>query len=447
LGKKEYDWHIGETPPVIDLHSVTKHKVYEEYLMHYIEVLNSNPGIPRFNLTIVDGFSGGGEYLHPDSNEVLEGSPIRMIKAAEAAEALINIKREKSGVTKKITISVNHYFIEKKPCNFEYLENSLSERGFVASNGYKIQTINSTFVDEVDRIITEIKKQKPAGRTLFILDQYGYKDVPFSKIKYIFSQIPNAEVILTFATDWLINYMTSTPQYKKAFESTGLGEMIDIDELLENKFDKEEWRRIVQYELHKAILPLSGAEHYTPFFITSRESKRSFWLIHLSNHHRARDVMTQLHWKLKNHFMHYGGHGFKMFGYDPRNDSEIVGIEDMFNNTEYSFDEIALKQTIESVVGDMPRLINERPDGIRFGDFYKLVANETPATSDILKKASEILIDGNEVEVISESGSSRRSVNTIKDSDILRIPNQGRLITTSGTSLVEMFRKKKGNKK
>jgi len=101
--KKGYDWSLGDTPPVIGLHSITKHRVYEEYLLHYIQVLNSNPLIPEFNLNVIDGFSGGGEYLHPQSREIYEGSPVRLIKAAESAEAAINTRREQAGIKKNLS--------------------------------------------------------------------------------------------------------------------------------------------------------------------------------------------------------------------------------------------------------------------------------------------------------------------------------------------------------
>ena len=222
---------------------------------------------------------------------------------------------------------------------------------------------------------------------------------------------------------------------------------LNIDELLEHKVETKEWRGFVQHELHRAILQLSGAQHYTPFFIVSAKSNRSFWLVHLSNHPRARDVMTQLHWNLKNHFTHYGSHGFKMFGYDPRNDNEISGIDDIFSNTEFSFDEIANEQTLNSLVNEMPELIHNSSEGISFGEFYKNVSNSTPATSEHIRKCAEILIEGKELEIKSIDGKQRRSANTIKDSDIVTIPKQGRLISTNGENLVNLNKKKKDKKK
>ena len=446
MPSKEYDWVLGKSPPPIDLHSITKHRVYEEYLLHYIQVLNSNPLIPHFSLNIIDGFSGGGEYTHPATGSIYEGSPIRLIKSARAAEAAINLKRKENGINKEFELHVNYYFIEKQEQNFAYLTNCINRYGLRNGQRENIEQINSSFVDAVDKVVNEIKKKKKGHRCIFILDQYGYKEVPFQKIQYIFKNLPDAEIILTFATDWLINYMSSDPRYMKALQQTGLHEILDIDEMLDKK-DTNEWRQFVQFQLHQAITKMSGAKHYTPFFIVSDESRRSFWLVHLSNHHRARDVMTQLHWELTNHFSHYGDSGFKMFGYDPRFDNDLTGTIDMFENTDFSFDEMAKEKTLNSIVVELPEIIHDYKDGITFEKFYTLVANTTPASCDHIRQGLEILIEAKEICIKSQDGKERRSANTIKDSDIVTRSKQNRLISNGRSDLVGLSKKKKGKKK
>ena len=110
MAKKEYDWHIGDAPPDIELHSITKHRVYEEYLSHYIQVLNSNPMIPEFRLNLIDGFSGGGIYTHPVTGELHDGSPLRLIKTSEAAEAAVNLNRQNAGMRGGFKLYVKYYF-------------------------------------------------------------------------------------------------------------------------------------------------------------------------------------------------------------------------------------------------------------------------------------------------------------------------------------------------
>lgn len=424
MPKKEHDWHIGDDPPRIKLHSLAKHRVYEEYLIHYIQVLNANPRIPGFSLTLIDGFAGGGVYLDPQDNSHYPGSPLRLIRAAEAAGAAVNTKRQQEGVRTPFELRVEYFFIEKERSNYEYLTKYLSEKGLEPRFNKDIFLLHGKFTERITEIIKYIINSRKNQRCIFFLDQYGYKDVPFDVIRTIFSELPNAEIILTFATDWLINYMSDRDEYRKALQKIGIDQELGIDDLLENKIDNENWRRISQLRLHSAIASKTGAKYYTPFFIVSEKANRSFWLVHLSSHPRARDVMTQLHWRLKNHFTHYGRAGIWMFGYDPVKDKKVIGMDDLFGETEYSFDEHAEGKTMESMVLQLPELIHEFSDGVRFSDLYRRIANTTPATSEHIKEAVGLLFKGKELEILGPKGERRRKASRIADGDILRLHPQ-----------------------
>ena len=70
-------------------------------------------------------------------------------------------------------------------------------------------------------IINDIKsKSKKNGRSIFILDQYGYKDAPIPVIRKIFLSLKKAEVILTFSIDSLIDYLTENNP--KVLQNMGL---------------------------------------------------------------------------------------------------------------------------------------------------------------------------------------------------------------------------------
>lgn len=428
MAKKEYDWRLGDDPPKIELHSLAKHHVYEEYLHHYIQVLNANPKIPASRLTLIDGFAGGGVYRDPRDNSLYTGSPLRLIKAAEAAAATVNIKRQQGGVRNPFELQVDYFFIEKKKTNHKYLNWYLCEQGLKPRINKDIFSWQGQFTKLLPTLISRISSKGKNQRCIFLLDQYGYGEVPFPDIRTIFAQLPLAEIILTFATDWLIDYMSSKPEYLKTIQRIGMDHELDINQLLDAKNDSLQWRQLVQYKLHQTILKLSGAQHYTPFFIVSPEANRSFWLIHLSNHPRARDVMTQLHWRLKNHFAHYGGAGLHMFGYNPMKDEQLIGVDDMFGNSEFSFDETARIRTLEGIVEELPRLIHRFPDGIQFNEFYRLVANQTPATSDHIREGANLLAEVKELEILGPNEERRRKANTITNQDIIRLPQQRFLI-------------------
>lgn len=440
MAKSEYDWHLGEKPPKIGLHSLAKHRVYEEYLTHYIQVLNSNPKIPVFRLTLIDGFAGGGVYSDPQNDSLYPGSPLRLINAAKAAAAAVNIKRQAEGIRLPFELQAEYFFIEKKKSNLEYLNGYLSEQGLGSRLGQDIFSLQGEFTELLQKVIKHIASTGRNRRCIFLLDQYGYGEVPFSDIRTIFSDLPNAEIILTFATDWLINYMSNAPEYLKTLQRIGVD--LDINALLEAKLDTPHWRQLVQFELHRSIKSLSGARHYTPFFIVSKEANRSFWLVHLSNHPRARDVMTQLHWRLKNHFAHYGGSGIRMFGYDPTKDEQVTGLADLFGGTEHSFDETAKTRTLEGVIEELPEFIHQFPDGIQFGELYRLVANTTPATTEHIKEVANLLAQAKELEIVGPNGEHRRTASRISNEDILRIPRQ-KVIFLGHPGLIDLKRHEK----
>ena len=94
MPKKEYDWNVGDPPPYIEAHSLTKHKVLEDYLFRYLHILTQHPMSQHFKLTLVDGFAGGGLYRQQDTEELQLGSPLQLLKTSEAAIAHLPIDRE-----------------------------------------------------------------------------------------------------------------------------------------------------------------------------------------------------------------------------------------------------------------------------------------------------------------------------------------------------------------
>lgn len=63
MARKHYGWKIGGQLPEIGRHSLAKHQVFARYVDRYIRILSSNPARRELNLTIIDGFCGGGKYL------------------------------------------------------------------------------------------------------------------------------------------------------------------------------------------------------------------------------------------------------------------------------------------------------------------------------------------------------------------------------------------------
>jgi hypothetical protein len=175
------------------------------------------------------------------------------------------------------------------------------------------------------------------------------------------------------------------------------------------------WRFAVQALLHQQLVEKSGAKFFTPFFIRSKDAHRDLWLIHLSNHFRARDVMTGLHWTENRSFAHYGGPGLMMLGYDQDFDECVAGLP-------FLFDDDALIRTRESLLNQLPARLAKFKDAVPFHEFFAGLTNETPATTDIVKNVLATLQSDGEIEIHDESGTVQRKAGVQRHNDILRRP-------------------------
>lgn len=77
-----------------------------------------------------------------------------------------------------------------------HLDKVLRENGYGTQIGNTIHLQHAKFHDQADSIIDLVKRKGPRkGRSIFALDQYGYKEVPTQLIQKIFAKLPSAEVI------------------------------------------------------------------------------------------------------------------------------------------------------------------------------------------------------------------------------------------------------------
>ena len=202
MAKKPYKWKRGEAPPRIGRHSLAKHDILKAYLEKYVAVLTARLQQETLKLTLVDGFAGGGVYLHPDNDTLVYGSPFIMLDAMCAAAASAQDLR-----TKPFHLDVEYFFVEKSRTVAQYLENELCQSDNAQANKEKIRVLQGCFSLHLQSILQRIEARGKSRRVIFVLDQYGYSDVRMADLRTIFQRLPNAEVIVTIAVDWLIDFM------------------------------------------------------------------------------------------------------------------------------------------------------------------------------------------------------------------------------------------------
>jgi three-Cys-motif partner protein len=414
---KHYDWRGG--PAELDSHSLTKHEVLVGYIIRYIErrTVNSR-AMERFRLTLVDGFCGGGLYTLRETGETVFGSPLRILKAVEEAAFLINLDRPK-----KVELDVQYVFIDKDKYAVEHLSRVLQSEGYGPQIGQTIHLVCDEFGSATPSAIAQVARHTPqARRAIFFLDQYGYAEVPAPLIRQIFTSLPHSEVVLTFHVSSFATYTND-----EFTDNVGKALAIDIRAALggqtieEIKANDADWRRFIQGALYQALVSRCGANFFTPFFIRGEGSGHGeYWLVHLSQHHRAQDVMKQVHWRFQNHFVHYGGAGLDMLA------PHTMGFRQEFTGG-FRFDDVALHESSKALIQQLAVNIAARPGPVRIGELFASTCNTSPATARQYHDALAALVGEKEITVTSEDGRSRRLARYMCDGDLIQRPAQGNL--------------------
>ena len=412
-----FKWPADGSGAILQQHSVAKLDVLREYLLAYFQTLAGARGQEEIRLTLVDGFAGGGVFRHADTQQRILGSPLVFLKASEEAQAIMNTERRKP-----LKFLITYIFVEKDKNAVASLHATLQTEGYGARVGQDIRVVNSTFEAQSDAIIAAIRDRSPrAGRAVISLDQYGYKEVPTSLIRRLLGQLPRAEILLTFAVDAFINFASDNLLTHRMLDHLGMPDVLKGRTLADIKANEADYRLFIQSCLYQGLIQGCGAHYYTLFFIKT-QGHGDYWLVHLSQHPPARDVMTQVHWENNNHFIHYGGPGLDMFqvlGYSAKNDEQFTGQGALA----FGFDEPANQASVTLLTEQLVRLVRER-EAIRFGELYASTCNTTPADSQRYRNALELLIAHKEIAIVGPNGARRQKATTIGDEDIVRMANQ-----------------------
>lgn len=415
-----YDWSWGGSLPELLRHSEVKHSLLRDYLVDYFLTLVSRPAQERIQLTVIDGFCGGGRYVNEAGKEV-PGSPLVILRAVEEAKARVMHEQQRR---KEIHFDVKVICIDKDAAAVEHLRKVLEQEGY----GDKLRAgVIETLVGEFDvkagAVIAEVRRRSPrSGRALFVLDQYGYNKVPLATLKEIFTTLKQPEVLLTFNVDALLNYLNegNLRSFERQTGLTGAVTASDMDKLHRGPG----WRVRVQANLYQRLTMGSGASFFTPFFVRPNKGHGDFWLLHLSQHWKARDVMANAHWKHHNHFIHYGAAGFDMLttGYAAKID------DDDRPQCAFEFDDIASKSSHDVMMEQIPKALAERRSGVRLQDFFLERVNTTPATKFMVTQAVLSLVREREVEIVGDNGSIRHVRKALQDGHVLRLTDQRPLV-------------------
>lgn len=412
MSAKHYEWKIGEALPELGEHSRAKHEIFERYVGVYIDYLTRIPAQTDFRLTLVDGFCGGGLYDYKGAEA--DGSPLRLLRAVEQREIAIAASRRKP-----FKIHADFFFVDANPNHIAFLDHLLRKNGYGSRIGRDIFLQHATFEAACPDIVSFIQNKGTSHRSLFFLDQYGWSDVRLATIRTILGALANPEILLTFAVDALIDFLSPKTAANAALLAIDY-DREDVRDLMAMR-NEQGWRYLIQNSLYGHLQARTGARFYTPFFIHSPDSHRSYWLLHLSHHRQARDEMGKLHWRIQNHFQHHGGAGFHALGFNPARDLR----QDVMD---FMFDDDAMRRSESAVLEQIPRLIFDAAQSgrsaVELEALFAARCNDTPVTSDILKRQLIQLRDQREVAILGPDGKPRPRAVNLAWTDRIVLPPQ-----------------------
>ncbi len=437
--RNKYPWRVGEPPPDIDQHTVVKHSTIRAYIERYIEKVTENPHTKKLRITIVDGFCGGGVYYDQFKKRESLGSPFQILEAVENTRQKVITRRMESGFRNaELQIDAKYFFNDVDQFAVEFLRKELVSRGYKeALDKETIVLLNQEFAEIVPTIIRGVRDfhgNRSTFRSLFLVDPCGYTQCKPKDIQAILGGLPGAEILISFFVDYLIDYLSGDEKYRKAFQSSGLSDYVDLGELMHTKNNQIEWKRIIQLELTRVTKIAYGAKYYTPFFLKSNTSHKTYWLIHLSGHHAARNEMVDIHWSHESvgvDFEHFGAGGITMLGYDPKNDLTLTdkyGQQSIFKSQKHlKFGKNLAEEMDNILLEQLAEYLWDYKVPTTYEKLFDAVCNGTPATDEQIKSTIADLASRNTIEITTNEGGQRRKSHRITRNDNIIISPQKKL--------------------
>ncbi|MEM7358276.1 MAG: three-Cys-motif partner protein TcmP [Pseudomonadota bacterium] len=429
MSKSNYEWDFNNPPPV-SRHTLHKHHVYEEYISRYLETVVPHQG-EYVRISIVDGFCGGGIYNFVEKGEICFGSPVRIIETVRATASKLNAIR-----TKPLKFLVNYYFVDKEQKAIDCLKRVFSELGIYEEDGESFHIWHGTFVEEYPKIRQSIRAKISTKRldqkVIFVLDQYAYRQVPFSITNKIMSDFTKAEILLTFVPRAFLDYAGKNSQ--QALETTNqqlmrLGLEVSITDIREKAEAFSDPSCIylhaeqlfLQEAIARVIQDQTIARHFSKYFIQSSNSSRDLWIIHLANHYKAHDVMISVQWESANSdYYHPGYLGLPpaILGFD----SSKSDLTQQMNFGMKHFDHSGESRTLALLSDQLPNLLfDQYGKSVTVGDLFERITNDTTCNIELLKKALQASLDRGDIRLSSQKSSNHRIATAAPDSAVIQI--------------------------
>jgi three-Cys-motif partner protein len=182
-------------------------------------------------------------------------------------------------------------FIEKDVSNFNNLSSILeTKKEAIDENKIVIRWLNNDFNSVATKIFHDLDETGDMiAPSLFFVDPFGYKGVPFDTIERVLSY-PRTEIFFNFMVSSIMRFLSHQP----------------ISKTLTSLFGTDEWREILErdkryrekalVELYRKQLHERARVKYSLAFrmSESRRSRTLYYLIHAANSIKGHNVMKDI---------------------------------------------------------------------------------------------------------------------------------------------------------
>ena len=412
---EKYSWMNGEIP-LIEPHSMVKHEVIKKYINQYIHTICKNPRVQQMKLVVVDGFCGGGIYKNHNNEEVL-GSPFVIITAIEEALQQINEKRQVP-----LELLLTFYFVDKNKAAIASLQKQVRER--YPDLFSHVKFVTNEFINVYKNIIHDIKNEGlKTRRALFVLDQYGYSDVPMDILQGIFSGLDLPEVILTYSMGAMLVYLNESDQMLATLRKIGLyDELAPHLSMIKEYKDENSYFRFFETRVSAAIREKCGAKNRL------HKDRYYYWILHFSKKRIANEVMKDVHWNFANESSHFDSVGIYGIGYNGNRDLNLRGQKDLFVADQVGFTPEIRQSSIAETTGQLEEIFYNESMRYNHTDFtvedvYNRLANHSIASREMINICLENLIKRKIIIIRDGNGKERRRHTTIHKNDIISVIN------------------------
>ncbi len=406
--KDAFSWRDGRRP-VCGIHSQVKLDILRDYIAAYFLTVAAKPFIPRIPIYFVDAFAGGGTFTSSQTGSIVPGSPFVMLNTVHAAEQTIAAHRKND-----FCIDAMFQFADQDGHAIAELTRGIQASSYREKlDSGKVVIENLDFDEFLPRCLQRIPS-RPTTKAIFFLDQCGWNTATIHHCNRILKHLPKAEIIWNVSVESIANYATDDDNFRTATQRFG----VNLDDAFTAKpscTHFSDWRKILLVNFLSEIRRNCNAQYVSPFMI--QHEGWGYWLLHLSNHPQANNVMKGTHWQHQNDSLHEGFAGLGMLEFSQYNFRQ----PDLFR-----FDAAAGYATHEALFTELMPRIRELGERLTVDTLIKSIANETPAD---VARVNAVLADlkrEGEIKIVGPNGEQRKR-GPRRGDDWLIVPSQPKL--------------------